>query len=222
MPELILINFIMRKLNQVLFAVATLTFTSCNTQKEEINYQVIPLPQEVVVNQETPFTLQETTKILYPEGNELLKRNAEFLSGYIKEATGKELDIATITSESTPPNAIVLGLDKSIVEKEGYELTVSSRQITINGQTPNGVFYGIQTLRKSIPAIVAGAKITLPAVTIKDYPRFSYRGMHLDVGRHFFPVEFVKEYIDLLALHNMNTFHWHLTEDQGWRIEIKK
>ena len=110
MPELILINFIMRKLNQVLFAVATLTFTSCNTQKEEINYQVIPLPQEVVVNQETPFTLQETTKILYPEGNELLKRNAEFLSGYIKEATGKELDIATITSESTPPNAIVLGL----------------------------------------------------------------------------------------------------------------
>ena len=212
----------MRKLNQVLFAVATLTFTSCNTQKEEINYQVIPLPHEVVVNQETPFTLQETTKILYPEGNELLKRNAEFLSGYIKEATGKELDIATITSESTPPNAIVLGLDKSIVEKEGYELTVSSRQITINGQTPNGVFYGIQTLRKSIPAIVAGAKITLPAVTIKDYPRFSYRGMHLDVGRHFFPVEFVKEYIDLLALHNMNTFHWHLTEDQGWRIEIKK
>ena len=212
----------MRKLNQALFAVATLALASCNTQKEEINYQVIPLPQEVVVNQETPFTLQETTKILYPEGNELLKRNAEFLSGYIKEATGKELDIATITSESTPPNAIVLGLDKSIVEKEGYELTVSSWQITINGQTPNGVFYGIQTLRKSIPAIVAGAKITLPAVTIKDYPRFSYRGMHLDVGRHFFPVEFVKEYIDLLALHNMNTFHWHLTEDQGWRIEIKK
>lgn len=76
--------------------------------------------------------------------------------------------------------------------------------------------------RKSIPATTAGTKIALPAVTIKDYPRFSYRGMHLDVSRHFFPIEFVKKYIDLLALHNMNTFHWHLTDDQGWRIEIKK
>ena len=140
MPKLILINFIMRKLNQALLAVATLAFASCNTQKEEINYQVIPLPQEVVVSQEPLFTLQETTKILYPEGNELLKRNAEFLSGYIKDATGKELDIATITSESTPQNTIILGLDKSITEKEGYELTVSSEQVTINGQTPNGVF----------------------------------------------------------------------------------
>ena len=212
----------MRKLNQALLAVATLAFASCNTHEEEINYQVIPLPQEVVVSQEPLFTLQETTKILYPEGNELLKRNAEFLSGYIKDATGKELDIATITSESTPQNTIILGLDKSITEKEGYELTVSSEQVTINGQTPNGVFYGIQTLRKSIPATTAGTKIALPAVTIKDYPRFSYRGMHLDVSRHFFPIEFVKKYIDLLALHNMNTFHWHLTDDQGWRIEIKK
>ena len=217
-----LINFIMRKLNQALFAVAALAFTSCNTQKEEKIYQVIPLPQEIVASQETPFTLQETTKILYPEGDELLKRNAEFLSGYIKEATGKELGIATITSDSTPSNAIVLGLDQSITEKEGYELTVSPKLITINGQTPNGVFYGIQTLRKSIPATVADAQITLPAATIKDYPRFGYRGMHLDVGRHFFSVEFVKKYIDLLALLNMNTYHWHLTEDKGWRIEIKK
>ena len=123
----------------------------------------------------------------------MLKRNAEFLSGYIKDATGKELDIATITSESTPQNTIILGLDKSITEKEGYELTVSSEQVTINGQTPNGVFYGIQTLRKSIPATTAGTKIALPAVTIKDYPRFSYRGMHLDVSRHFFPIEFVEK-----------------------------
>ena len=94
--------------------------------------------------------------------------------------------------------------------------------ITITGATPAGVFYGMQVLRKSIPAQAQGADILLPAGEIKDAPRFAYRGMMLDVGRHFFPVEFVKEYIDLLALHNMNTLHWHLTEDQGWRIEIKK
>ncbi|WP_455584789.1 glycoside hydrolase family 20 protein [Bacteroides sp.] len=212
----------MRKLNQMFLATTVLALASCSTKEEQVNYQVIPLPQEVVVNQEAPFTLQETTRILYPEGNELLKRNAEFLSGYIKEATGKGLSVEVITSEGTPENAIILGLDKTIAQKEGYELKVTPKQITISGQTPNGVFYGIQTLRKSIPATTTAAKITLPAADIKDYPRFAYRGMHLDVGRHFFPVEFVKKYIDLLALHNINTFHWHLTEDQGWRIEIKK
>ena len=101
-------------------------------------------------------------------------------------------------------------------------LTTTSEGILINGQTENGVFYGCQTLRKSIPAEAQGADILLPAGSIKDEPRFTYRGMHLDVCRHFFPLEFIKEYIDLLALHNMNTFHWHLTDDQGWRIEIKK
>ena len=119
-------------------------------------------------------------------------------------------------------NAITLGLDPDIANKEGYVLTTTPEGISINGQTENGVFYGIQTLRKSIPAEAKGATILIPAGEIKDEPRFSYRGMHLDVGRHFFPIEFIKKYIDLLALHNMNTFHWHLTEDQGWRIEIKK
>ena len=119
-------------------------------------------------------------------------------------------------------NAIVLGLDPGIANKEGYVLTTTPEGISINGQTENGVFYGIQTLRKSIPAGAKGATVLIPAGEIKDEPRFSYRGMHLDVGRHFFPKEFIKKYIDLLALHNMNTFHWHLTEDQGWRIEIKK
>lgn len=114
-----------------------------------------------------------------------------------------------------------MALDPTIKNKEGYILVTTSRGIRISGQTANGVFYGIQTLRKTIPATVT-TDILLSAGEIKDEPRFSYRGMHLDVCRHFYPVEFVKRYIDLLALHNMNTFHWHLTEDQGWRIEIKK
>ena len=90
------------------------------------------------------------------------------------------------------------------------------------GIRKRGVFYGIQTLRKSLPLIQNAANVSLPAVIITDTPRFSYRGMMLDCARHYFPVDVVKEYIDLLALHNMNVFHWHLTEDQGWRIEIKK
>lgn len=212
----------MRKLNQTLLAATALALASCTAKQESVDYQVIPLPQEVVTTQEAPFTLSATTRICYPDGNELLKRNAEFLSGYIKEATGKAPAVESIQPEEKPQNAIVLGLDTAISQKEGYDLKVTAQQITIDGQTANGVFYGIQTLRKSIPATTGGAEVKLPAAEIKDYPRFAYRGMHLDVGRHFFPVEFVKEYIDLLALHNMNTFHWHLTEDQGWRIEIKK
>lgn len=212
----------MTKLNHALLTGAiALAFTSCHTEKEA-NYQVIPLPQEVNLTQETPFKLSGSVLIAYPENNALLKRNAEFLSEYILQSTGYAPKTKALAEGEQVKNAISLGLDPGIANKEGYTLATTSEGIQINGQTENGVFYGIQTLRKSIPAEAEGADILLPAGTIKDEPRFPYRGMHLDVGRHFFPIEFIKEYIDLLALHNMNTFHWHLTEDQGWRIEIKK
>jgi N-acetyl-beta-hexosaminidase/alpha-L-fucosidase len=115
-----------------------------------------------------------------------------------------------------------------------YELEVVSDGILITGNSPSATFYGIQTLIQLLPLspfqytpqgpVIASAdhSLTIPAVSIKDYPRFAYRGLHLDVGRHFFGVDFVKRYIDFIALHKMNYFHWHLTEDQGWRIEIKK
>ena len=111
---------------------------------------------------------------------------------------------------------------------EGYRLVVTPSAITITSSAPAGAFYATQTLRQLLPADVfrdapiAGVQWTIPVVTIVDRPRFSWRGMHLDVSRHFMPKEFVKKYIDLLALHKMNSFHWHLTDDQGWRIEIKK
>ena len=101
-------------------------------------------------------------------------------------------------------------------------LTVNKKGVSIEGSTAAGVFYGVQTLRKSIPVGKEITEVSLPAVVIKDEPRFAYRGMMLDCARHFFPVKFVKQFIDLMAMHNMNVFHWHLTEDQGWRIEIKK
>lgn len=213
----------MSKISQTFLAgTLSLCLLSCNTEKKEANYQVVPLPQELNLTQEAPFTLTSRTSILYPEGNDLLKRNAEFLSEYINQSTGYTLPVKSFKEGETAKRAIVLTLDPQIAEKEGYRINTAAEGINISGQTANGVFYGIQTLRKSIPAQAQGADILLPAGEIKDAPRFAYRGMMLDVGRHFFPVEFVKEYIDLLALHNMNTLHWHLTEDQGWRIEIKK
>jgi len=209
----------MRKLNHALLAGAlALACASCTAEKEA-NYQVIPLPQEVSLTQENPFKLNENVLIAYPENNALLQRNAEFLSEYIQQATNYAPKTKAIAAGEQVKNAIVLGLDPSIANKEGYVLTTTPEGININGQTENGVFYGIQTIRKSIPAEAKEATILIPAGEIKDEPRFSYRGMHLDVGRHFFPKEFMKKYIDLLALHNMNTFHWHLTDDQGWRIK---
>ena len=99
---------------------------------------------------------------------------------------------------------------------------MNSKGVVIKGATAQGVFYGVQTLRKSLPITTVAGSIELAPVVIDDAPRFGYRGMMLDCARHFFPLEFVKRYIDLLAMHNMNVFHWHLTEDQGWRLEIKK
>lgn len=213
----------MRKLNQALLASAlSLSVLSCGNVQEEASYQVIPLPQEVSLSQAAPFKLTKGTPIVYPEGNALLQRNAEFLADYINQATGYKPEMKAVAPDSKNNGAIALALDSSITNKEGYVLKTTADGICISGQTENGVFYGIQTLRKAIPAEAKGADIVLPAVEIKDEPRFGYRGMHLDVSRHFFPIEFIKEYIDLLALHNMNTFHWHLTDDQGWRIEIKK
>jgi hexosaminidase len=111
---------------------------------------------------------------------------------------------------------------------EGYRLEVTPGLVTITSSAPAGAFYATQTIKQLLPAAIfrdapiAGVSWTIPAVSIVDRPRFTWRGMHLDVARHFMPKEFVKKYIDLLALHKLNTFHWHLTEDQGWRLEIKE
>ncbi len=211
----------MNKLTHATLLTLAAALLSCQSPKEEVNYQVVPLLQEVVLNQGDPFIITEGTKIFYPKEDELLQRNATFLAGYLKESTGRTLATAA-QGEKTATNSILLAIDPTIEAEEGYRIVVGKEQVSVSGKTANGVFYGIQTLRKSIPAVAKGADLVLPAVEINDYPRFGYRGMHLDVCRHFFPVEFVKEYIDLLALHNMNRFHWHLSDDQGWRIEIKK
>jgi len=192
---------------------------SCFAEGSTGNYQVIPLPQVIVNGEGNSFVLDNSVTISYPGKNEKMKKNAQFLADYIKEETGKQLRIVPGTNNK---HAIVLKIDPVIKNKEAYQLNVTDKSITISASTEAGVFYGIQTLRKSIPQVKSDTDISMPAVEITDYPRFGYRGMMLDVARHFFPVTFIKKYIDILALHNINNFHWHLTEDQGWRIEIKK
>ena len=182
------------------------------------DYNVIPLPQEVTLTQKGAFVLTGATPIVYPEGDEQLKNDAQFLSDYIADVTALRLT----TTSAKVKNAITLRLNKKVQSKEGYVITVDKKGVVIEGATAAGVFYGGQTLRKSIPVDKSLTEVTLPAVMLKDAPRFGYRGVMLDCARHYFPVKFVKQFIDLIAMHNMNVFHWHLTDDQGWRIEVKK
>lgn len=194
---------------------------ACTEKKVETgSFQVIPLPQEVEeVAEAAPFVIKPLTTVCYPEGNEKLERTARFMASYIKEVSGTEVKVA---AGAKGKNRIVLEVDKSIVQPEGYELHVDAGGVTLKGATEAAVFYGIQTIYKALPLTQGKAFVALPAGTVKDYPRFGYRGFLVDVGRHFFSVDYLKEIIDMLALHNINYFHWHLTEDQGWRIEIKK
>lgn len=183
-----------------------------------VDYQIIPLPKNVELQNGSPFILDNSVAILYEGSDKLMKRNLMFLQQYIFDIAGIQVD--TLTKKANDRPCIQLIIDAKIQAYEGYRIVVSEKEITIAGATPGGVFYGIQTLRKSLP--LKRTTIEMPAVIINDVPRFAYRGMMLDCARHFFPLKFVKQYIEMMALHNMNFFHWHLTDDQGWRIEIKK
>lgn len=182
------------------------------------NYNVVPQPQEIKQVKSKPFMLTASTTIVSLNDSEEMRRNAQFLKEYIADAC--KLNLAVDSKKST--SSIILAIDSKIKNSEGYSIVVNSKGIVIKGATAQGVFYGVQTLRKSLPITTVAGSIELSPVVIDDAPRFGYRGMMLDCARHFFPLEFVKRYIDLLAMHNMNVFHWHLTEDQGWRLEIKK
>lgn len=181
------------------------------------DYNVVPLPNSVTMTGDEPFELTTSTTVAYPEGNKDMERNAQFLARYVNDAIGMTLSVVPGKAKK----GIRLVLDKKVSGEEAYTIMVDKKGVTIAGSTPKGVFYGVQTLRKSLP-VGAATVVRLPSVKISDSPRFVHRGMMLDCSRHFFPLEFVKRYIDLIAMHNMNVFHWHLSDDQGWRIEIKK
>lgn len=183
------------------------------------DFNIIPRPQQVNVSNDAPFILSAKTVISLGTNSHNMKRNANMLASYIEQATG----IRPAIGKSKSGAAIVLTIDKNIANAEGYKLDADAKHIRITGASAAGVFYGIQTLRKSLPLVNGKAsKVSIPAVHIADAPRFAYRGTHLDVSRHFVTADSVRQFIDMLALHNINRFHWHLTDDQGWRIEIKK
>ena len=191
-----------------------------DVQNTEQDYYIIPeVSQKEMMKGK--FLLTSSTQIVAAKG---LEKVSSYLLTLLGKPTGYEL---TVSEEGEKNNAIRLMLSDSVEQEEGYRLDVTPENITITAKTEQGLFYGIQTLRQLLPPEIESNTSktmdwTVPSVKIVDAPRYSYRGMHLDVGRHFFPPAFVKKYIDLIAMHKMNTFHWHLTEDQGWRIEIKK
>jgi len=200
--------------------IVSICVSSAYADDVKADYRVVPLPENIKILGNKPFILDASANIVYANGDSLLQRNATFLAEYVKKSVGLSLVVKSHSANSD--RNIFLRIDRKIIGDETYKIEINQHNIIVSGKTANGVFYGIQTLRKSLPIIQHAENVIMPAAVITDSPRFAYRGMMLDVARHFFPVDFVKEYIDLLALHNMNTFHWHLTDDQGWRIEIKK
>ena len=193
---------------------------------EKADYaQVIPQPRSVNMQKGAPFLLQSSTVITYTAGNDM-QRNATFLSQWINELTGVKLGVQATKGKAKSVISLVIDAKaKDINNTEGYAINITNKGIVVRGKTAAGVFYGCQTLRKTMPVLKNAdgtAVIEMPAVAITDEPRFEYRGMHLDCSRHFYKASFVKQYIDMIALHNMNRFHWHLTDDQGWRFAVDK
>ena len=213
-----------------------------STKAGRADYRIIPLPQHIQTDTTRLFTLQSGMAIAYDPANAEVARTAQFLSQWIEQQTGLPLQLsptakkpavrlvltpastasprfpasaASLASAASPASSAVSG---SPADNDAYSLTVTKAGVTIAAPHPAGIFRGAQTLRKSLPT---DGSVELPYATIADEPRFSYRGVHLDCSRHYFPVAVVKQYIDLLALHGCNQFHWHITDDQGWRFEVK-
>ncbi len=215
----------MNKFSIIFPAILLVFLFSCTRKTNELK-PISIIPQPVTIEQqEGYFEINKKTRIIYPiEKN--AKQVAEYLKEILKKSTGYELAPGSSNNEK---NTIILNITgKEELGNEGYELKIVKDKIILSANKSNGLFYGVQSLLQLLLADifnqqqVENVKWNIPCCNIYDKPRFPWRGMHLDVSRHFFPVEFIKRYIDLIAMHKMNIFHWHLTDDNGWRIEIKK
>ncbi|HET7695752.1 MAG TPA: beta-N-acetylhexosaminidase [Vicinamibacterales bacterium] len=189
--------------------------------------QLIPLPKQLDLASGAPFAIGASTVIGVTSADPAAARSARELAEWIRRATGLRLG-----SQASAGNRIDIAIDpaRQALGPEGYELTIEAQRLALSAAAPAGLFYGVQTLRQLLPpwaeheAVLfpQPRTVTLPALRIVDTPRFAWRGAMLDVARHFFAPDDVKRYIDLLALHKMNRLHLHLSDDQGWRIEIRK
>ena len=216
------------KLEILLSMLIVLILAACTKKNDTTNKLPIAIIPQSATLIEKPgnFTVTATTKILTEKDNSTIQNITDYLATHFETAAGFRLSVDKYSEKGD--NAIVFLIDDKIEGEEAYTLEVTPKKVVITAAQPAGLFYGVQSLLQLLPTQIYAATIsqnikwTIPAVEIKDQPKFSYRGLHLDVGRHFFGVQDIKKFIDGLALHKMNTFHWHLTEDQGWRIEIKK
>lgn len=205
-----------KKIFPLLIVLITSFLTIANAQDNGPNMGIIPAPVSIKKNPGT-FSLSQQTSIVAdsPENKAVL-----FLADYLHSKKMLNIQPKANSGDEITNSIVLTSSGTDGLPAEGYRLTITPEKIIIAGKGA-GLFYGIQTLIQLIP-VEGRASLILPCVQIEDYPRFGYRGMMLDVCRHFFSVEFIKKYIDLLAAYKFNTFHWHLTDDQGWRIEIKK
>ncbi|MBK8847244.1 MAG: family 20 glycosylhydrolase [Bacteroidetes bacterium] len=215
----------MRKTIIYLFLLINL---QCSTVKANTNniYNIIPMPVQL---EKMPhhFELNKNTSVILDANEFGSLQTIKQFTLIVAPHFGLNIQIQNIDTASIADNSIVFFRDNTIENNEGYELYIRNSSVLVKAKGKQGFFYAIQTIAQLLPAKTytsktALEKINIPGCVIKDYPRFVYRGMHLDVCRHFFPIEFIKRYIDLMAFYKYNTFHWHLTDDQGWRIEIKK
>ena len=178
---------------------------------------IIPQPVSISV-QDGRFTIDKNTSLLYNSKESDLHHAANFFNAFIKNISGITLPYNVKKNKS-----VLLEIKKTDkIGTEGYLLDVTPNSIKIIANDKAGIIYGMQSLFQTLPQIRTNAALEVPCMKVLDYPQFQWRGMHLDVCRHFFSPEMIREYIDLLSEYKFNTLHWHLTDDQGWRLEIKK
>ncbi|HKX30453.1 MAG TPA: family 20 glycosylhydrolase [Blastocatellia bacterium] len=199
---------------------AWLIFNICAPaqQGQSADWSIIPKPVSAK-RLDGIFTLDGQTRLFATDQD--ARQSATFFNQYLSKNYGLELKLADGSPDAKTDNFILLqNASRDQIRPDGYQITVGSTGISITGKQA-GLFFGVQTLIQLLP-VSGQAPFRIQNGEIVDYPRFGYRGMHLDSGRHFYSVEFIKKYLDLMAQYKLNHFHWHLTEDQGWRIEIKK
>lgn len=185
---------------------------------------IIPVPESYKMKKGEFVFNPKTSIILHPD-NEAMRNAVSLFRELFVSTTGYNLEIKT---GKITQNAIACFIDSKVQGDETYFLDIATNRIEIKASTPTGIFYALQSIRQLLPPEisgdkkVSGVKWSVPCLAVKDAPAFAYRGMMLDVSRHFMPKEFVMRFIDMLAFHKLNTFHWHLTDDQGWRIQIEQ
>lgn len=208
-------------LKNLLIVYLLVFFCSCQAEVKRPEVQIIPQPA-TMTNMAGTFSISSQTRILINSESPEMRKVTSCLSSRLENFY--QIKSKVTFSGAAEKKSIFIKLNTGLaIPKEAYNLSVTPKGIILQASSSSGLFYGIQSLLQMMPPIQQKLQeVIVPCVEIKDAPRFAWRGLHLDVGRHFMPKEFILKYLDYMAIHKFNTFHWHLTEDQGWRIEIKK